>query len=1158
MKSLKLLSLNVRGLGSPKKFELLVRELLFLKYDLILLQETHVACKSRAGIFERKWPGKCLWSFGTGKSAGVCLLFSSNFSGKISRYVFDSDGRILSVLIQFGDVSFNVVNIYAPNTVSGRKVFFERLHDYFLYRGDLIIAGDFNCVDSSVDKFHSGDIHATDKKSLCSLKSDFSLLDAWRKCNPRAVSFTWSNSSKTQASRLDRFFLSKTLFAKVISSNIFPCVFSDHDFVSLKIALNGVSGRKNDVWKFNSSLLFDAEFKQLVTNEVQNSKLEVNNFSSLGDWWDDLKIRIRKLSIDFSVRKHRKANADRTSLTKRLICAKNALHSGDEFAAPVVKNLESALSSLVSKEAEGAKIRSKALWLEEGEKPTRFFFRLEQKRAEKNHFESLVDVDGFEKSSQKDLESILVNFYTALFTKDSLDMQIQTELIDDLELSLNDLEREQCEGLFTKEELLSALQGLQTGKSPGPDGLPTEFYLSFWDSLCDMLVLVFNERFRLGVLTDSQREGLLRLVHKKDERNLAKNWRPISLLNTDYKIASKVITERLKSVMSAIVHQDQTCSVPGRTIFSNLQLVRDVLDMSDRTDETGILVTLDQEKAFDRVDHEFLMRVLSKFGFGPTFCGWVSLFYNNVFSRIICNGRLTDPVFLSRGVRQGCPLSPLLYVLVSEVFSTQIRKCKEIEGFRLPGAGGLQFKISQYADDATNFLKTERSLFKLLEIVKKYEKGSGAKLNTAKSEAMWLGRWRGNGATPYGLKWVNKMRILGVYFSNGLLSVENDNWKSKLDKLKSVVSLWSSRELSFIGRSMILNVLGASRFWHVAKVVPPPAWVIDSYNKIAWPFIWKGKMECISRDRCCAPISKGGLNIVAFSTKCVALCLSNFQSLRDDFGSEKWHYLARYFLGNRLFKFDERFSFMSNNIPSSFTPSPFYKKCLDKFSFLFSKYGSLPDDLSCKTIYALLLVLPSIIPKSAGFWGSVVGRPINRWASVWRKSRLKLNENKKNDLLWLILHRAVRVRYSLKNWGYINNDKCAVCNRVETIEHCFLECPRATGVWSHFSSVLSRLSVATFTVSVSSVFYPLSDCQSPSSSLLHFLIVTCLFWIWHARNLATFRNSRLSTQNIVDLIVMDIKLRIRCARADAVRNFWSMDSVLCSIDDSHNITFVIN
>ena len=141
--------------------------------------------------------------------------------------------------------------------------------------------------------------------------------------------------------------------------------------------------------------------------------------------------------------------------------------------------------------------------------------------------------------------------------------------------------------------------------------------------------------------------------------------------------------------MGSIVHQDQTCGVIGRSIFSNLQLVRDVLDMVDKTNEPGILVTLDQEKAFDRVDHDFLMRTLAKFGFGPTFCHWVGIFYNNVFSRIIVNGRLSCPVFLERGVRQGCPLSPLLYVLISEVLSTQIRKCSDIEGFLLPGAGGL-------------------------------------------------------------------------------------------------------------------------------------------------------------------------------------------------------------------------------------------------------------------------------------------------------------------------------------------------------------------------------------------------------------------------------------------------------------------------------------
>ena len=263
------------------------------------------------------------------------------------------------------------------------------------------------------------------------------------------------------------------------------------------------------------------------------------------------------------------------------------------------------------------------------------------------------------------------------------------------------------------------MKGLQTGKSPGSDGLPIEFYSAFWDILCDPLLSVLNDSFRIGSLCASQREALLRLIHKRDDKRLVKNWRPISLLNSDYKLASKIITERLRRVMPSIVHSDQTCSVTGRSIFSNLHLIRDTLDMINKTDESGILVTLDQMKAFDRVDHEFLMRTLAKFGFGPSFCRWVSIFYSDVFSRIICNGKLTAPVFLERGVRQGCPLSPLLYVLTSEGLSNQIRRNPAIDGFLLPGAGGLQFKISQYADDATNFLKNERSLCNLLETVKR-------------------------------------------------------------------------------------------------------------------------------------------------------------------------------------------------------------------------------------------------------------------------------------------------------------------------------------------------------------------------------------------------------------------------------------------------------
>ena len=218
--------------------------------------------------------------------------------------------------------------------------------------------------------------------------------------------------------------------------------------------------------------------------------------------------------------------------------------------------------------------------------------------------------------------------------------------------------------------------------------------------------------------------------------------------------------------------------------------------------------------------------------------------------------------------------------------------------------------------------------------------------------------------------------------------------------METVLNLWSQRDLSFLGRALIVNILGAGRFWHVAKVLPPPGWVVQRYNKIVWPFIWKGKMESVSCQRCCAPVDRGGLNVV------------DFQMLESPLVNSR---LAGAFSGpllfkfNRLVKFDARFSFYSISAPSASEPSRFYRLCLTALSNLYEKHGSLPDDFSCKNLYRLLFNSPEAAPKCTGFWMALVRRPINRWATVWHKSRLKLLENKKNDILWLIVHRAVRV-----------------------------------------------------------------------------------------------------------------------------------------------------
>ena len=211
-------------------------------------------------------------------------------------------------------------------------------------------------------------VPSADKTSLATLLSDFSLVDVWRKQNPRAISYTWSNNARTQASRIDRFFIAKSLFNKV-SCEILPCVLSDHDYVKLDVLLEGIVGRGPGVWRFNNSLLSNAVFKQFLKHVIADYKLKIPDFGSLREWWDSLKIVIRDFCINFSVGERRLRNQNRISLTKCLIRAKNSFRS-----AEVIDDLEGQLSSLISKEAEGAKIRSRAQWFEEGEKPTRYFF----------------------------------------------------------------------------------------------------------------------------------------------------------------------------------------------------------------------------------------------------------------------------------------------------------------------------------------------------------------------------------------------------------------------------------------------------------------------------------------------------------------------------------------------------------------------------------------------------------------------------------------------------------------------------------------------------------------------------------------------------------------------------------------------------------------
>ena len=391
------------------------------------------------------------------------------------------------------------------------------------------------------------------------------------------------------------------------------------------------------------------------------------------------------------------------------------------------------------------------MWQEHGEKPTRYFFGLEKKKQQQHTITALQTPEG-RVTNDIDILNETQKFYQELYAEEPTNGKIQRDFLDNINLKLADHEQIECDGEIAIQELTKALQTMPNNKSPGKDGLTKEFYKTFWKHLAEPFTEVANWNHTIESMSPSQREALLKLLYKKNTKEHLKNWRPISLLNTDYKIIAKALSLRLRKVLPSLVNPAQTCSIPNRTIQENIATIRDVIHYTNGKGQ-AIIISVDQEKAFDRVDRNYMYRVLEEMNFGKSFIQWIKTLYDNASAAIVNNGWTSDPVFLQRGLQQGCPLSPLLCILTVEPLAQTIRANNDIQGVHIPGGGGKETKLAQYADDMNLIMANERSVIRAFEILKDFQQASGSKLNLEKTEVMFFGTQAGKINGPVPIRW---------------------------------------------------------------------------------------------------------------------------------------------------------------------------------------------------------------------------------------------------------------------------------------------------------------------------------------------------------------------------------------------------------------------
>ena len=205
------------------------------------------------------------------------------------------------------------------------------------------------------------------------------------------------------------------------------------------------------------------------------------------------------------------------------------------------------------------------------------------------------------------------------------------------------------------------------------------------------------------------------------------------MLYLDYKILTKILPNRLKQVLPNLISEEQNCSVPGRTIFNNLFLIKDAITLNKKKQNTSsYILQIDQEKAFNKIDHDLLFKTMDKMGFSNIFINFIKILYKNNTSTIINNGFLSAPVQLQRGLRQDCPLSLPLYVVQEEVTTININQDETISGIKISNKK-QEIKVSQYADDSNFLLATQKSVENVIKLFQKLQKATRATINLDKT-----------------------------------------------------------------------------------------------------------------------------------------------------------------------------------------------------------------------------------------------------------------------------------------------------------------------------------------------------------------------------------------------------------------------------------------
>jgi hypothetical protein len=734
-----------------------------------------------------------------------------------------------SLSCKFRNVGNNVEwvfsGVYGPNSDAARGILWDELAGIGSWWSlPWCIGGDFNVVRYPTERLKGGSL-ASAMWAFTDFINELDLIDL-----PLiGGNYTWSsNPTRPAMSRLDRFLVSPEwdgLFASFVQSTL-PCRLSDH--FPILLDCGRIQGGKTS-FKFENMWLQSEQFVDRVSTWWESYVFEGSPsfvFSQkLRALKQDLKMWNKEVFGDVGGRKSvlmeeiQKLDA----MEEMVVLSREDQQKREGCREELNKVME--LDEICWRQ------KSQAVWLKEGDRNTKFFHRLANSHR-RNNFIGALDIDEHTTVESEEITAEIVQYYQNLYSETT---QWRPKLDGLLFNSLTSVDAIDVIRLFDEEEVQAAVTAMPGDKAPGPDGFTLAFYQKCWSVLKADVMRVFHHFHAYGSFVKSLNATFVTLIPKKAGAKEVKDFRPISLLGSLYKILAKVLANRLRVVLGNLITPTQNAFIKGRQILDSVLIASECIDSILIENRPRILCKLDLEKAYDHVNWNFLLYMLERLGFPERWRSWMLYCISTVRLSILVNGTPSGFFDTSRGIRQGDPLSPLLFVVVMEAFSKLMQKAEEenfIRGFEIRGRNQEPIQITHlcYADDTILFCEPILDQVGYVKCTLLcFEAASRLKVNLSKSEMVQIGNVSNLSSLA---AWLDckistvPMKYLGMPL--GARFKSKQIWDPILEKLGKKLAGWKHLYLSKGGRLTLLKSTLSGLPLYYLSLYPIPVSVIFS------------------------------------------------------------------------------------------------------------------------------------------------------------------------------------------------------------------------------------------------------------------------------------------------------------------------------------------